>query len=125
MATISSPGIGSGLDVNSIVTQLMAIEKQPLDALQTKQTTIQSIIAALRTFKKHALACGNGFVEIDYRVVNVRAQPLRGSGDNLHHLVHIHLLLARGLQFQIVQFRAPLNFMRQLRDGAGSFMRSP
>ena len=45
MATISSPGIGSGLDVNSIVTQLMAIEKQPLNALQTKQTTIQSTIS--------------------------------------------------------------------------------
>jgi flagellar hook-associated protein 2 len=27
---ISSTGIGSGLDVNSIVTQLVAIEKQPL-----------------------------------------------------------------------------------------------
>ncbi len=45
MATISSPGIGSGLDVNSIVTQLMAIEKQPLNALQTKQTAIQSTIS--------------------------------------------------------------------------------
>ena len=31
-ATISSTGIGSGLDVNGIVTQLMAIERQPLDA---------------------------------------------------------------------------------------------
>src|SRR5438270_12056385 len=45
MATISSPGIGSGLDVNSIVTQLMAIEKQPLTALQTKATTIQSTVS--------------------------------------------------------------------------------
>jgi flagellar hook-associated protein 2 len=45
MATISSPGIGSGLDVNSIVTQLMAIEKQPLNALQTKQTTIQTTVS--------------------------------------------------------------------------------
>jgi flagellar hook-associated protein 2 len=45
LPTISSPGIGSGLDVNSIVTQLMAIEKQPLNALQTKQSTIQSTIS--------------------------------------------------------------------------------
>jgi len=45
MATISSAGIGSGLDVNSIVTQLMAIEKQPLTALQTKETTIQSTVS--------------------------------------------------------------------------------
>jgi flagellar hook-associated protein 2 len=45
MATISSAGIGSGLDVNSIITQLMAIEQQPLTALQTKATTIQSTVS--------------------------------------------------------------------------------
>lgn len=45
MATISSAGIGSGLDVNSIVTQLMAIEKQPLTVLQTKGTSIQSTVS--------------------------------------------------------------------------------
>ena len=31
MATISSPGIGSGLDVKSIVAQLVAIEKRAAD----------------------------------------------------------------------------------------------
>jgi flagellar hook-associated protein 2 len=45
MATISSTGIGSGLDVNSIITQLMAIESQPLTALQAKATTIQSTVS--------------------------------------------------------------------------------
>ena len=33
MASISSAGIGSGLDVKSIITQLMAIESQPKDKL--------------------------------------------------------------------------------------------
>ena len=45
MATINSAGIGSGLDVNSIVTQLMAIERQPLNALQSRQTSIQSTVS--------------------------------------------------------------------------------
>ena len=45
MATISSPGIGSGLDVNSIITQLMAIEQQPVTALQTKASKIQTQIS--------------------------------------------------------------------------------
>jgi flagellar hook-associated protein 2 len=36
---ISVPGIGSGLDVNSIVSQLMAAERQPLTAL-TKQEAV-------------------------------------------------------------------------------------
>jgi len=43
--TVSSAGIGSNLDVNSIITQLMAIEKQPLTALQTKASTINSTVS--------------------------------------------------------------------------------
>ena len=43
--TISSAGVGSGLDVNSIVTQLMAIEQRPLTALQTKASTIQTTVS--------------------------------------------------------------------------------
>ena len=39
MATISSPGIGSGLDIKSIVSQLVAIEKQPLTQLQVRAAT--------------------------------------------------------------------------------------
>ena len=44
--TISSAGIGSGLDVNSIVTQLMAVERQPLTRLQTTATTYQTELSA-------------------------------------------------------------------------------
>lgn len=36
MATITSTGIGSGLDVNSIVTQLVALERRPIQQLQTE-----------------------------------------------------------------------------------------
>ncbi len=42
MATISSPGIGSGLDINSIVTQLVAVEKIPLTKLQTEASSLQT-----------------------------------------------------------------------------------
>jgi flagellar hook-associated protein 2 len=53
---ISSPGVGSGLDVNSIVTQLVAIEKQPLQALQTKATTLQSQLSSYGTIKSQVSA---------------------------------------------------------------------
>ncbi len=43
--TISSAGVGSGLDVNSIITQLMAIEQKPLNTLQTKASTIQTTVS--------------------------------------------------------------------------------
>lgn len=46
MASISSAGIGSGLDVSSIVTQLMAVEKAPLQQMQTQASTIQNKLSA-------------------------------------------------------------------------------
>ena len=46
MATISSPGVGSGLDVNSIVTQLVSIERQPIVKLQTQASSLQTKLSA-------------------------------------------------------------------------------
>jgi flagellar hook-associated protein 2 len=51
MATISSAGIGSGLDVNSIVNQLVAIEREPISRLQTTATKIESQISAYGRLK--------------------------------------------------------------------------
>lgn len=47
--TISSPGIGSGLDVNGIVTKLMAVESQPLAALNAKEASYQAKLSAYGT----------------------------------------------------------------------------
>ena len=52
---ISTPGVGSGLDVNSIVSQLMAIERQPITALDTKQQSFRTQLSAFGTIK-NALA---------------------------------------------------------------------
>ena len=46
MASISSPGIGSGLNINSIITQLMAAESQPLTVLNTKEASYQAQLSA-------------------------------------------------------------------------------
>lgn len=51
MATITSLGVGSGLDLGSIVSGLMSVEKQPLTALKTRQSTVESRISALGTLK--------------------------------------------------------------------------
>lgn len=55
---ISSPGIGSGLDINGIVSQLMAAERQPLNALvqreqkyQTQLSAFGKVKSALSTFQ--------------------------------------------------------------------------
>ena len=47
MASISSTGIFSGLDVNNIVQQLVQVDKQPLVKLQNQATATQSKISAL------------------------------------------------------------------------------
>ena len=51
MAGISSPGLGSGLDVNGIISQLMAIEQRPLTALAQKEASFQAKITAYGSAK--------------------------------------------------------------------------
>ena len=48
---ISSVGIGSGLDVETIVKQLVALESKPIAALQTKATGINTQISAFSQLK--------------------------------------------------------------------------
>lgn len=51
MATVTSLGVGSGLDLEGLVTQLMAVERQPLTALQKKETAVNAKISALGALK--------------------------------------------------------------------------
>lgn len=44
---ISSTGLGSGLDVSSIVSQLMTLERKPLELMQESQTKAETQLSAL------------------------------------------------------------------------------
>jgi len=48
---ISSAGIGSGLDVNSLITQIMSAERVPLDLLKAKETVANARLSAFGTVK--------------------------------------------------------------------------
>ena len=48
---LSEAGIGSGLDVESIVTQLMALERRPLVSLQSQLTGIDARVSAFGELK--------------------------------------------------------------------------
>lgn len=48
---ISAAGVGSGLDVGSIINQLMAVERQPLTRLQDQQKGFQSKLSAFGQLK--------------------------------------------------------------------------
>jgi len=52
MATISSPGVGTnGLDVKSIISQLVTLEKRPLDTLKLQAATVNTKISAYGQIK--------------------------------------------------------------------------
>jgi flagellar hook-associated protein 2 len=64
MATISSPGIGSGLDVQSIVKQLVALEKAPLRQLQTQASSFQTKLSTFGTIKSQVAAMGEAAAKL-------------------------------------------------------------
>jgi flagellar hook-associated protein 2 len=52
MAALSSPGIGSGLDVNSLVSQLVAAAKTPQqNAIDTRRNTVGAQLSAIGSLK--------------------------------------------------------------------------
>lgn len=56
MATISSPGLGSGIDIQSIVSKLVTLEKAPLEPLKTQATSLQTKLSVFGTIKSQVSA---------------------------------------------------------------------
>lgn len=56
MPTISSPGLGSGIDVKSIVSQLVALEKAPLTQLRTQAAAQQTKLSTFGSIKSQVAA---------------------------------------------------------------------
>jgi len=51
MATITAAGSGSGIDIESLITKLMAAESTPLTLITQKETKLQTKISAIGQFK--------------------------------------------------------------------------
>ena len=49
--TLSSPGLGSGLDVNTIVSKLVSVESRPLNLLRTAASKLESTISTYGKLK--------------------------------------------------------------------------
>ncbi len=54
--TITVGGLATGLDTNSIIDQLVALEQQPLNLLQTRRDSVVAQQTALQTFNSKILA---------------------------------------------------------------------
>lgn len=68
MATISSLGIGSGLDANGIISKLVDLEKQPLQGLKARANSIQARISAF------------GAIQSQFSALNDVMQRISSSG---------------------------------------------
>ncbi len=67
--SISSPGIGSTLDVQSIVTQLVALERRPIEVLQaqkTKLTTQLSSFGLLQSYVANLQSAAGQLAKADF-----------------------------------------------------------
>lgn len=53
---ISSPGIGSGLDVNTIVAQLMVLERRPLDILNKQESGLNTQLSNMGQLNSYTSA---------------------------------------------------------------------
>lgn len=51
MATLSSPGLGSGIDVRGIIEKLMTVEKQPLMKISTRVVELKAQVSAYGSLK--------------------------------------------------------------------------
>jgi len=61
---ITSSGVGSGLDVESIITQLMQIEREPLNTIEAQQNQLDIQISALGTIRSAVAELESSSAEI-------------------------------------------------------------
>lgn len=61
---ISAPGVGSGLDVTSIVNQLMAIERQPLNRLEADKKGLEAQVSAYGKVKSSLSTFQSTFTDL-------------------------------------------------------------
>ena len=62
---IQSTGIGSGLDVNNLISKLMQVESQPLVALAKKEASFQAKLSAYGSLKGAVSAFQNSLTALN------------------------------------------------------------
>jgi flagellar hook-associated protein 2 len=91
MPSIQSLGVGSGLDASGIISQLLAIERQPLQRLQKAANEVQTQISAYGTVRAkvdalgstaEALANANGWSDTTVNVNGSTALKVTASGSS-------------------------------------------
>jgi flagellar hook-associated protein 2 len=79
MATITSTGIGSGLDVSAIISQLMAVESRPLTLLQEAKTDLNSQLSTFGKLQSYTSALRDASQKL--ASLSIWKQTVATSGD--------------------------------------------
>ena len=91
-AIISSLGVGSGLNVTGIISQLMAVQNQPVDLLQNQEASTQTLVSnfgqlqsALSTFQTamQGLTSASNYQSITASVANSSLASVTANGPPL------------------------------------------
>jgi len=64
MSTISSPGLASGIDIKSIVSQLAALDRAPLQPLQRAASSLQSQLSVFGSLKSLVAGLGDAAAKL-------------------------------------------------------------
>lgn len=64
MSTISSPGLASGIDIQGIVSQLVALERAPLNSLQAQASTYSNKLSVYGSIKSMVAAMGDAAAKL-------------------------------------------------------------
>ena len=85
---LSTPGIGSGLDINGIITQLMIIERQPLARLGVQQVEAEAQVSAFGKLKSSVSLLRSAMTELSdpakfryFKATTGNDEVLTGSAD--------------------------------------------
>lgn len=86
---VSAPGVGSSIDVNSIITQLMALERRPLDILNQRQSQYNTQLSAygkvksdLSAFQSAVSALKDSFDFSVFKATSSNTSVLSASADS-------------------------------------------
>lgn len=106
---LSLPGVGSNLDVNSIVSQLMSVERQPISALDRKEAGFQaklsaygSVQSALSAFKSAIDALNTPAKFQGYTATASDSSVLTATASSIASAGNVSVQISRLAQSQVL-----------------------
>lgn len=102
MATIQFGGLATGLDTKSIISQLMAVEQQPITLLQSNKTSLNDRLTAYTTLDTKLKSFADGIKDLNYSSKLVQRTITQSSNDDLTATISGNALTGTSYQVEVV-----------------------